>query len=90
MTRCRIVALCIILFGSAFAGASNVKLSCWIVGNDAGDAAFTPDSVSNLVQGVNEIYSQVVVTFVVDSISYTNNTYLSGLIYTNAAQRADI
>ena len=90
MMRCNIVALCLILFGPAFAGASNVKLSCWIVENDAGDAAFTSDDVSNLVHGVNEIYCQVGVTFVVDSISYTNNTYLSDLIYTNAAQRAAI
>lgn len=79
-----IAALCILLSGSVFAGASDVKLSCWIVGNDAGDAAFTSDGVSNLVKGVNEIYSQVVMTFVIDSISYTNNTYLSDLIYTNS------
>ena len=85
-----IAALCILLAGPIFASASDVKLSCWIVGNDAGDAAFTSDGVSNLVKGVNEIYSQVVMTFVIDSISYTNNTYLSDLIYTNAAQKAAI
>ena len=81
--RHRIAALCILLAGPVFAGANDVKLACWIVGNDGGNTAFTSDGVSNLVQGVNEIYSQVVVTFVVDSISYTNNTYLSDLIYTN-------
>ena len=90
MMRHGIAALCILLSGSVFAGASDVKLSCWIVGNDGGDTAFTSDGVSNLVKGVNEIYSQVVMTFVIDSISYTNNTYLSDLIYTNAAQKAAI
>ena len=73
-----IAALCILLSGSVFAGASDVKLSCWIVGNDAGDAAFTSDGVSNLVKGVNEIYSQVVMTFV---ISYGD---VFGLHYTNS------
>ena len=88
--RHRIAALCILLAGPVFAGANDVKLACWIVGNDGGNTAFTSDGVSNLVQGVNEIYSQVVLTFVIDSIFYTNNTYLSDLTYTNAAQKAAI
>lgn len=83
-------ALCALLSGSILAGADSVRLSCWIVGNDGGATAFTCDGVSNLVNGVNEIYSQVALFFVIDSISYTNDTYLSDLIYTNAVQRAAI
>lgn len=88
--RHRTAVLCALLSGSILAGADSVGLCCWIVGNDGGDTAFTCDDVSNLVNGVNEIYSQVALSFVIDSISYTNNTYLSDLTYTNAVQRAAI
>ena len=83
--RHRIAALCILLAGPVFAGANDVKLACWIVGNDGGNTAFTSDGVSNLVQGVNEIYSQVVLTFVIDSIFYGD---VFGLHYTNSLNSA--
>jgi hypothetical protein len=82
-----IIVLCVLLFSPIFASTNSVKLNCWIIGDDGGNTAFTYDGVSNLVNKVNEIYSQVVLTFVIDSISHTNNTYLSDLIYTNTAQK---
>lgn len=69
---------------------ASVKLKCWIVGNDRRETSFSPEAVTNLIDGVNQIYQQVVMDFEIDSISYTNNTYLSDLVYTNSAQRRAI
>lgn len=69
------------------ASANEVKLCCWIVRNNDGAAGFTATEVTNLVSGVNQIYRQVAMSFVIDSLSYTNNTYLSDLVYSNRAQR---
>lgn len=88
--RSGLLALFLLVGNLAFSDTNTVKLCCWIVGNDSGDAAFTCEGVSNLVQGVNEIYSQVVLTFEIDSMSYANSTYLSDLVYTNAVQREAI
>jgi len=51
-----------------------VKLTVWIVGDKDGSYyASSPETVSNLVLGVNKIYEQIGVSFHIDSIYYTNN-----------------
>lgn len=79
-----------IAFISVIAIASPVKLHCWILRQNNGAAYFTAGDVSNMVQSVNEIYSQVALTFKIESISYTNNTQLADLVYPNAVQTAAI
>lgn len=68
------------------AGADPVKLCCWIVGNNDGITGFSASEVTNLIQGVNQIYRQVAMSFEIDSLSFTNNTYLSDLVYSNRTQ----
>lgn len=70
--------------------SASVKLKCWIVGNDQLETSFSPETVASLIAGVNQIYQQVVMDFEIDSISVTNNTYLSDVVYTNATQRRAI
>ena len=67
--------------------ANSVKLCCWIIGNNDCATGFNASDVTNLVDGVNQIYRQVAMPFEIDSLSYTNNTYLSDLNYSNKAQR---
>lgn len=83
----RVLVLLSSLALQAFAGQDSVKLCCWIVGNNNGDAYFTPQAVSNMVEGVNQIYRQVAQNFEIESLSRTNDTYLSDLVYSNSAQK---
>lgn len=64
---------------------SEVRLKCWIVSDDDGNGGRTENSVSNLVSGVNSIYTQAAICFVIDSISSTNSTYFSTVNPTNTA-----
>ena len=49
-------------------------MKCWVVSNGTNTGGHTGESVTNIVNGVNEIYSQVCLKFEIDSVSYTNDT----------------
>lgn len=85
------LALFIVFFAmSACADTNSVKLTCWILCRNNGSTPFTTGIVSNLVEGVNEIYRQVDLSFYIESISFTNDSYLADLQYSNAVQKKAI
>ena len=63
-----------------------VNMKCWIVTDGINTGGHTQETVSNIVDGVNEIYSQVCVKFEIDSISLTNDSYLANVHLTNQTQ----
>lgn len=69
------------------ADTNSVKLTCWILCQDNGSSAFSAGTVSNLVQGVNEIFSQVDLSFYIGSVSLTNDSGLANLVYANSSQK---
>ena len=69
---------------------SPIKLHCWIVAEDDGRTFHTLNSISNQVGSVNRLYSQVAMSFTIESISHTNSTRLTNVDYSNAAQKAEI
>ena len=73
-----------------FTVASQVKLHCWIVADDMGDSPHSYETISNQVVSVNRIYSQVAMSFTIESISHTNSTRLTNVDYSNAAQKAEL
>lgn len=79
-------AVAAILLAASSSGEA-VGLHCWIVGDDDGIASYTADSVRDVVDGVNQIFAQVALSFDVRSLSFTNDTCLSDLDYSDAAQR---
>lgn len=68
-----------ILLMSGVSLATPVELHCWIVGNDNGSGCRNMESVTNLVNGVNQVYAQVAMTFTISSVSYTNSTHLANM-----------
>ncbi len=70
--------------------ASPTKLYCWIVCDDEGRSPHSEVSLSNQVASLNRIYSQVAMSFSIESISYTNSTRLSFVDYTNDVQNAEL
>ncbi len=64
----------------------DIKLKCWIVSGNRDDADWTAQSVSNHIDGVNQIYSQVCMKFTIHSISSTNDAYLANVNLTNTVQ----
>lgn len=83
----RMAVLLLAFLSSLVSTGEAVKLHCWIVGNDDGETSFSEDSVRDIVEGVNQIYAQVAMSFDVSSVSFTNDTRLSDLVYSDAAQR---
>ena len=75
---------------SIYGLASPVKLYCWIVNNDRGESPHSEVSISNQLISLNRIYSQVGMSFSVESISYTNCTRLTNVNYTNDVQNAEL
>ena len=75
---------------SIYGLASPIKLYCWIVKNDRGESPHSEVSISNQVESVNRIYSQVGMTFSIETISCTNSTRLTHVDYSNAAQKAEL
>ena len=78
-----------LLFFAVLTGVSwadSVKMKCWVVSNGTNTGGHTGESVTNIVNGVNEIYSQVCLKFEIDSVSYTNDTYLANVHLTNSTQ----
>ena len=80
--------LFLILFAHAIvtgARSEEVKLRCWIV-SDGSRNDCTAEIVSNHINGVNQIFSQVCMRFAIHSISYTNDPYLANVHITNTVQ----
>ena len=73
-----------------FLAASPVKLYCWIVADDTGESHHSPESITNQVVSLNRIYSQVAMSFTIESISQTNCTRLANVVYSNATQKAEL
>lgn len=88
MKRGLISSLCSMALFSV--GASHSKLHCWLVADDFGDSPHTMLSVSNRVDKLNKVFSQVAMDFSIASFSWTNNTYLTDIVYTNASQIAEL
>ena len=70
--------------------SSPIKLCCWIVAEDDGRTFHSPGLISNQVELVNRIYSQVAMRFDIESITVTNSTRLTHVDYSNAAQKAEL
>jgi hypothetical protein len=79
--------LCFFVFGIVLdVYPEDIKLKCWIVSGNRDDADWTAQSVSNHIDGVNQIYSQVCMKFTIYSISSTNDAYLANVNLTNSVQ----
>lgn len=72
---------------SASSNGEAVGLHCWIVGDDDGRTSYSAGSVQDVVDGANQIFAQVALSFEVRSLSFTNDTRLSDLDYSDAAQK---
>ena len=66
--------------------AEPVRMKCWIVSDATNSGGYTAESITNIVNGVNEIYAQVCMKFEIDSISSTNDDYLANVHFTNSTQ----
>lgn len=79
--------LCFFVFGIVLdVYPEDIKLKCWIVSGNRDEADCTAQSVSNHIDGVNQIYSQVCMKFTIHSISSTNDAYLANVNLTNTVQ----
>lgn len=87
--RHRLILLALLLTAN-MVRSENVKLTCWIVGEDGGKAIRTEESIFNLVEEVNGIYKQVCMRFAIDSIFRTNSTYLANVHLTNSVQWTEL
>ena len=72
------------------ADSSSIGLHCWIVADDGGSTPHSLTTISNNVAELNKIYSQVGMSFSVESISYTNSTHLTRIVYTNNLHIAEL
>lgn len=81
-----LVCLVLLCLSAQTAFGTDVRLKCWIVSDGTNVSSQTSTSVSNLVDGVNEIYAQACMRFLVDSVSYTNDAYLANVHLTNSVQ----
>ena len=82
------ILLCwaILIFMTRGSLADSVRLKCWIVSDATNSGGYTAEAITNIVNGVNEIYAQVCVKFEIDSISSTNDAYLANVHFTNSTQ----
>lgn len=79
--------LCFFVFGIVLdVYPEDIKLKCWILSGNRDEAACTAQSVSNHIDGVNQIYSQICMKFTIHSISSTNDAYLANVNLTNTVQ----
>lgn len=86
----RRIILLSVLLAAEVVHPADVKLTCWIVGEDGGKTIRTEESISNLVEEVNEIYAQVCMRFAIESIFKTNSTYLANVHLTNFVQWTEL
>ena len=85
-----LVTLYCLLFMVSLACSSSIGLHCWIVADDEGSTSHSPTTVSNNVVELNKIYSHVGISFSVESISYTNSTHLTNIVFTNDLHIAEL
>jgi len=78
------------IFVALVASASPIKLYCWVIGEDVGGFPRSSSTITNYVTAVNKIYTQVAMEFSIESISYTNNTRLAHVNYSNDVQIAEL
>lgn len=82
--RRRIAALCAVVTTLSMpVHAAPVGLHCWIVADDAGQSSHSFATISNNVAELNRIFSQVAMSFEIQSISCTNSSHLSNVVFTN-------
>ncbi len=84
-----LVCFCLLIFGLTV-WSEPIKLHCWIVANDRGDTPHSAESICRQVEMANRIYTQVAMSFTIESISYTNSTRLTDVVYTNSTQIAEL
>lgn len=63
--------------------AHTIDVHCWIVAEDDGGTPHTPSSISNCVEELNGIFSQVAMSFAVKSLLQTNSTHLTHIVLTD-------
>lgn len=86
----RLAVFLLALLAASCSMGETVKLHCWIVGDDDGRTSCSASSIQGIVDGVNQLYAQVAMSFAIGSVSCTNDTRLSDLVYSNAVQRKAI
>ena len=67
-------------------GAYCRAIGGYVVENSGSRNDCTAEIVSNHINGVNQIFSQVCMRFAIHSISYTNDPYLANVHITNTVQ----
>lgn len=87
--RSCITSLCSLIALTAV-GSAPIDLYCWIVADDRGSTQHSVTSVSNDVDELNKIFTQVGMSFTVLSISFTNSTHLTNIVLTNEQQIAEL
>ena len=90
MKHLHLMILASVALGISKANCQTIPLYCWIVADNRGDSLHTYSSISNSVDELNAIYSQVAMEFGIGSISRTNSTYLTHVEYTNDTQIAEL
>lgn len=81
MKHLHLMILASVALGISKANCQTIPLYCWIVADNRGDSLHTYSSISNSVDELNAIYSQVAMEFRIGSISRTNSTILAGSRY---------
>lgn len=84
-----VAAICVLIMVASVSSAS-IKLHCWIVADDDGSTPHSPTTISNNVDELNMIFSQVGMSFSIESISYTNSTHLTRIVFTNNLHIAEL
>ena len=86
-------SVCFWLFfgiASACNTAKSADLYCWIVADDDGATSHSCSTITNNVAELNKIFTQVAMSFSVQSVTYTNSTYLTNIVFTNKQQIAEL
>lgn len=90
MKYLHLLILVSVTFGILRANCQMVPLCCWLVADNRGDSLHSYSSISNCVDDLNAIYSQVAMEFEIQSISRTNSTHLTHIEFTNDTQIAEL
>ena len=79
----------VIIFAS-LTSAETIGLHCWIVANNEGVSSHSYSSVTNDVIELNKIFAQVAMSFSIQSVTYTNSTHLTNIVFTNDQHIAEL
>lgn len=89
--RLRMEVLCVFVMTLALLTcAEPIGLHCWIVANNEGVTTHSCATVTNNVVELNKIFTQVAMSFSIQSITYTNSTYLANVVFTNNQHIAEL